>query len=88
VNETDDRAAWMSLTLHAPNAVVEGVLELLKNYGFRDISPIDWCVMEREQDFAHVDYAPAEVGVNQYAVDWRRGEGRGDVPVQVEGERS
>lgn len=73
VNEPGDRG-WMSLTLHAPNEVVEGILELLKSYGFRDISPIDWCTMEREQDFAHVDYAPAFEGVNQYVVDWRKGE--------------
>lgn len=75
---------WMHLTVHAPTQVINAVLALLqREHDFRDISPIDWCTMERPQDFAHIDYAPAGPGVNQYKIDWRKGEGRGDVVVDL-----
>jgi hypothetical protein len=76
---------WMFMSLQAPAVVVEAVMQMLKTeHGFRGIVPIDWCVMEREPDYAHLDYAPCEVGANRYVVDWRKGEGRGDVVVRVE----
>lgn len=81
---------WMSLTVHAPREVINAMLALLeREHDFQDISPIDWCTMERPQDYAHVSYAPAPVGHNQYSIDWRRGEHLGDVVVEIDrgGER-
>jgi hypothetical protein len=76
---------WMSIHLQAPAPVIEAVKDLLtREHGFREIHPIDWCVLEREQDYAHADWDPSPPGVNRYKVDWRKGEGRGDVVVRVE----
>lgn len=73
---------WMYVSVHAPRQVVNAVLAMLqREHGFQDISPIDWCVLERAQDFSHVTYSPADVPGNQYVIDWRRGEERGDVIV-------
>lgn len=75
---------WMYLTVHAPREVVDAVLEMLENqHDFRSIHPLDWCAHERPQDFARVDWSPAEPAVNQLAVDWRKSEGRDDVRVAL-----
>jgi hypothetical protein len=75
---------WMHVRVHAPAEVVEAVLSMLQErFGFRSIDPIDWCVLEREQDYAQVDFAPADVAVNPYTIDWRKGEDRGDIVVPV-----
>jgi len=73
---------WMQVIVQAPAEVVDAVLGLLRErFGFRDIAPIDWCVLEREADYAHVDFAPAPPATNMYVIDWRRGEGRGNIIV-------
>ena len=76
---------WMQLTVVAPLEVCHAVREFLElRFGFRDIAPIDWCVLQRREDYAQVDYAPCEpITTNRYVVDWRKGEGRGDVPVRL-----
>jgi hypothetical protein len=75
----------MQVTVVAPSAVGDAVREFLqREFGFVDIAPIDWCVLERREDFAQVTYAPCEpVTDNAYVVDWREGQGRGDVPVRL-----
>lgn len=79
---TDD---WMHLSVHGPRELIADILVMLtKRHGFRDIAPIDWCALEREQDYAHVDYAPAEEPANRYVIDWRRGETCGDITFEVE----
>jgi hypothetical protein len=76
---------WMSLHVLAPAEVISAVLRLLSGrYGFRDIAPIDWCEMEREQDFAYASYSPADEPGNRYRIDWRKGETRGDIIVEVQ----
>lgn len=64
---------WMQVTVCAPTQVVEAVLRLLREqHGYQDIAPIDWCEMERRQDYSTVTYAPIEpVTTNRYVVDWR-----------------
>jgi len=83
--ELSTGSEWMHLSVHAPSGVVQAVMAMLRQrYGFRDITGIDWCVLEREQDFAHVDYAPADEATNLYAIDWRAGADRGDVTIRLE----
>lgn len=80
-----DDDTWMHLSLNAPHEVVRTVLELLQQqHGFVELTEIDWCALERQEDFAHVDYGPAPEAGNQYRIDWRRGETRGDIVVEVQ----
>lgn len=67
------RQDWMHLSLDAPTEVVEAVLALLEGvHGYRDIGPLDWCVLERRQDLSRVTYAPrSPITTNRYADDWR-----------------
>lgn len=76
---------WLQVTVQAPPEVGRAVLALLQErFGFRDIAPIDWCALERYEDFSHASYAPCEpVTENPYVVDWRQGEGVGDVVVNI-----
>lgn len=77
---------WMQLTVQAPAGVITALMAFLEaEHGFAHIpGGIDWCVLEREQDLAHVDFAPCPpITVNPYVVDWRKGEGRGDVVVPI-----
>jgi hypothetical protein len=78
---------WEQLTVVAPRQVAAAVLALLESeFGYRHVPDgIDWGVWERRQDFSQVTTAPCEpVTTNAYTVDWRKGEGRGDVPVIIE----
>ncbi len=78
---------WMQLTVQAPAGVIGALMAYLEaEHDFAHIPDgIDWCVLEREQDLAHVSYAPCEpITVNPYVVDWRKGERRGDVRVEIE----
>lgn len=77
---------WMQVRVVAPPEVVAGVLDFLQErFGYQHIpSDIDWCVYEREEDFSQATYGPSEaITKNAYVVDWRKGEGRGDVPVAI-----
>jgi hypothetical protein len=86
---TEPPEDWMQVTVVAPAGVASALLAFLQvEHDFVDIAPIDWCVLERRQDYARVDYAPCPpTTTNAYVVDWRRGESRGDVVVEIE-ERS
>jgi hypothetical protein len=77
---------WVQLNVEAPAEVTTAVLAFLeREFGFRHLpGGLDWCVWEREQDFSHVGMAPCSPAGNRYTVDWRKGEGRGDVTVEIE----
>jgi hypothetical protein len=80
---------WMQLTVVAPPGVVSSLIAFLQaEHDFVELGslpdPVDWCALERPQDLAHADYAPCPpIVVNTYGVDWRKGEGRGDVVVEI-----
>lgn len=80
---------WMQLSVQAPAGVISSLMAYLRaEHDFVDLAslpdPVDWCVLEREQDLSHADYAPCEpITVNPYVVDWRKGQGRGDAPVVI-----
>lgn len=59
---------WMHLMLQAPEPVVIAVMEFLEGHGYREI---DFCVLERPEDYSQVHFGPAEVLTNQYPIDWR-----------------
>lgn len=80
---------WMQVQVQAPPEVGKAVLDFLEQrFGYRHVPDgIDWCVWERPEDFSQATYAPCEpITTNAYVVDWRKGEGRGDVPVRIEGQ--
>jgi hypothetical protein len=84
---SDDPGDWMQVSVAAPPEVGESVLKFLeREFGYRHVpNGIDWCVWEREEDFSQVTTAPCEpITKNAYVVDWRKGQGRGDVPVIIE----
>jgi hypothetical protein len=63
---------WMQVIVVAPDEVGMAVLELLRNFGFRDT---DFCVLERRVDYSRVDYdpAPARTAADyEYSNDWRK----------------
>lgn len=61
---------WMNVTVQAPPEVGAAVLDFLKDrFGFLEI---DWCVLERRQDFSRVDYDPMPPRTkSDYTIDWR-----------------
>lgn len=71
--EVESGEDWMQVTLLAPADVGCAVREFLREkFGFVDIAPIDWCVLERRQDFSRVTYAPvAPLTRNLYSANWR-----------------
>lgn len=80
-----DEPDWMQVTVVAPREVGLAVREFLtREFGFQDIAPIDWCVLERREDYARVDYGPASpITTNAYAEDWRRGGSVGSLGFDV-----
>lgn len=75
---------WVQVTMVVPPNVAAAVIEFLGGrFGYRHVpDDIDWCVWERRDDFSQVQVAPCEPATRSaYVVDWRQGEGRGDVPV-------
>lgn len=84
---TDNPLSWEHATIVAPADVVVAVVRFLgEQFGYQHVpNGIDWSVWEREEDFSYIDAAPCEpITSNRYVVDWRKGEGRGDVPVTIE----
>ncbi len=64
---------WMHVSVTAPPEVGAAVVEFLKTrFGFRDV---DWCVLERREDYSRVDFDPAPPRTradSEYTVDWRK----------------
>lgn len=84
--EVLDDEVHSALSGLSADEVTDAVLKFLRReFGYRHVPDgIDWCVWEREQDFSQVTLGPCEpITENRYAVDWRRGEGRDDVPVVI-----
>lgn len=61
---------WMQVSVVAPPEAGDAVLRMLKDrFGYR---AIDWCELERKEDYSTVTFAPVEpVTENRYTVDWR-----------------
>lgn len=78
---------WLQVVIEAPPEVGLAVIQFLeREFGYAHIpGGLDWCVWERREDFSQVNYAPCEpITRNRYVVDWRKGETRGDVVVEIE----
>ena len=58
---------WTQITFEVPPEETQKILEFAKTLGFKEI---DWCVMQREKDFARVDYAPCDPSTSSgYTID-------------------